>query len=61
LYYELPMRAALFIFIFLAGEAEYRAVKRRELAEAAWRDWVARLSGSVQAAEPPILTGWPGA
>ena len=61
LYYELPLRAALFIFIFLAGEAEYRAVKRRELAEAAWRDWAARMPGSAPAAEPPILTGWPGA
>jgi Zn-dependent protease len=31
-------RAIIFIFIFSAGEAEYRAVKRRDLEEAQWRD-----------------------
>jgi Zn-dependent protease len=31
-------RAVIFIFIFSAGEAEYRAVKRREAEEALWRE-----------------------
>jgi len=55
MYHNYPLRAALFIFIFLAGEGEYRAVKRQDLAEAAWRAWAARLATPAPP-EPPILT-----
>jgi Zn-dependent protease len=34
--------AALFVFIFVAGEAEYRAVKRREAEEERWRQLLDR-------------------
>ncbi len=34
--------AVLFGFIFFAGEAEYRAVRRREIEDAQWRDMLAR-------------------
>lgn len=51
--------AALFAFIFMAGELEYRAVKRRERDEAYWRETMERLY-AVPAVppteEPPILT-----
>jgi Zn-dependent protease len=48
--------AALFVFIFFAGELEYRAVKRRDLDEARWRETVARLYTTPTAAnEPPII------
>ena len=36
------MLAVLFSFIFFAGESEYRAVKRREIADAHWRMVLAR-------------------
>jgi Zn-dependent protease len=35
-------RALIFIFIFSAGEAEYRSVKRRAAEEALWREAMAR-------------------
>lgn len=38
LYFGNYRRAFIFIFIFSAGEAEYRAVKRRAAAEAQWRE-----------------------
>jgi Zn-dependent protease len=38
LYFGNIRRAFIFIFIFSAGEAEYRAVKRREAEEAQWRE-----------------------
>jgi Zn-dependent proteases len=34
--------AVLFGFIFFAGEAEYRAVRRREIEDAQWREMLAR-------------------
>lgn len=36
------MLAILFAFIFFAGEAEYRAVRRREIEDAHWREMLAR-------------------
>ena len=48
--------AALFAFIFMAGEAEYRAVKRRDLEEAYWRRMTLRTYVAPPASEPPILT-----
>jgi Zn-dependent protease len=38
LYFGNYRRAFIFIFIFSAGEAEYRAVKRRAAQEAQWRE-----------------------
>jgi Zn-dependent protease len=54
----LPMLAILFSFIVIAGEIEYRAVKRRELDDAHWRDVLARVDlGSPRSGqEPPLLS-----
>jgi len=52
------MLAVLFSFIFIAGEIEYRAVKRREREDAHWRQVLARLHTPGQpssAEEPPAL------
>ncbi len=49
--------AALFMFIFFAGEMEYRALKRREIEDAHWRAALARLyDPSPPAEEPPVLS-----
>jgi Zn-dependent protease len=44
-----PQMAALFIFIFIAGEIEYRAVRRREREVEYWRDAVKRIYGTPPA------------
>ena len=49
--------AALFVFIFMAGEAEYRAVRRRDLEDAYWREMMLRAYAVPPSPEPPILTG----
>jgi Zn-dependent protease len=46
---------AIFIFIYLAGEAEYRAVKRREVEESQWREAFLQHLASPPADEPPVL------
>jgi hypothetical protein len=43
--------------IFLFGEAEYRAVKRREIDEARLREALDRLYGRPPSEEPPVLNG----
>jgi Zn-dependent protease len=48
---------AIFIFIYLAGTAEYQAVKRREAAEALWRDSLLRHLATPPADDPPVLNG----
>lgn len=55
LWNQLWLPAVLFTFIFFAGEAEYRAVRRRELEDAHWRATVARLHAPEDVAMPPIL------
>lgn len=58
LWFHLPMLALLFAFIFFAGEAEYRAVKRREIEDAHWRAVLARTYAAhlpPPAEEPPVL------
>jgi Zn-dependent protease len=51
-------RAFIWIFIFSAGEAEYRAVKRREDEELQWRDaMIRRVAPEPPAGEPPQLNG----
>lgn len=56
LYFNRPLTAALFLFIFFAGEMEYRAVKRGEIDEAQWREVLERLRDLPPAEDPPILT-----
>lgn len=54
------MTAVLFAFIFFVGDVEYRAVRRRELDAAHWRDYFARQQAlqrtSVSEASPPVLS-----
>ncbi len=50
------MLAILFGFIAFAGEAEYRAVRRRELEDARWREMLAQIYGPKPASEPPLLS-----
>ncbi len=56
LWFESPryLGALLFLFIYLAGSAEYRAVRRREQEDAAWRAMLVRLYARPPA-EPPLL------
>ena len=49
------LTAVLFAFIFFAGEAEYRAVQRREVEDARWREMLARLDEESRPPEPPPL------
>lgn len=49
-----PLGALLFVFILMAGAAEYRAVKRREFEDAHWREMLERLYRERRP-EPPIL------
>lgn len=56
-FFEAPLTAVLFAFIFVAGEMEYRAVRRREIEDAHWRALLARYSDvPPPTSEPPILT-----
>jgi Zn-dependent protease len=48
------LTAVLFIFIFYAGEKEYRTLLRRELIEANWREAMSRLT-MLPPEEPPVL------
>lgn len=45
-YLRNPQIAALFTFIFIAGEIEFRAVRRREREMEYWRDTVERVYGT---------------
>jgi Zn-dependent protease len=53
--YGADLTALLFVFIYFAGDAEYRAVKRREREDAEWRAMILRLHQPPEK-EPPILT-----
>lgn len=55
-FYESYLTAVLFGFIYLAGEAEYRAVRRREIDDARWREMLARYYSTPPPTEPPILS-----
>ena len=48
------LTAALFVFIFVAGEMEYRAVRRRELEDAHWREMLTRLYPAPPGLNPPL-------
>lgn len=61
-YLEQPVLAALFIFIFFAGSAEYRQLLRREQEAAYWADWARRSAAVTESPgatppPPPILHG----
>ena len=57
LWFHVPMLALLFAFIFFAGAAEHRMVKRREIEDAHWRAVLVRACGAAPSAEePPVLT-----
>lgn len=48
--------ALLFGFIAFAGNAEYRAVRRREMDDARWRAMLAEVYGAKTTEEPPALS-----
>lgn len=51
------MAVILFVFIFFAGEAEYRAIRRREFEDARWREMLAKIYGpNAMPEEPPLLS-----
>lgn len=49
------LTGVLFIFIYFAGDAEYRAVRRRELDDARWREMLARIYGPTSVEDPPVI------
>jgi len=55
LFFHHYLLAALFGFIFFAGDAEYRSLQRREVEDAQWRQMTARLNATPSQAEPPLL------
>ncbi len=56
LFFHRYLTGVLFAFIYLAGEAEYRAVVRQERDEAHWREMASRFHRPPVKEEPPILT-----
>ncbi len=54
-WWETYLTAVLFLFIFYAGEMEYRALLRRDLIEAHWRETLARFD-AIPPCEPPKIT-----
>ena len=44
----------LFTFIFISGDAEYRAIRQQEAAQAHWEEMIRHL-GRIRQAEPPFL------
>jgi Zn-dependent protease len=57
LYVGQYMIPAILVFISIAAENEYRAIRRREMAEAHWREMLARMpyAGTPPTDEPPVL------
>lgn len=55
-HFNAPLMAVLFAFIFIAGEMEYRAAKRREADDEHWRTLLAQLHAiAPPAEEPPFI------
>ena len=56
-FFEAELTAVLFVFIFVAGEMEYRAVQRREVEDAHWRAVLARAYVDLPppTGEPPVI------
>jgi len=57
LYFNYYIVVLIGIFIFYAGDAEYRAVRMMELQEAQWREMAARHYAGPPPGEPPVLSG----
>jgi Zn-dependent protease len=57
LYFNYYIVVFIGIFIFYAGDAEYRAVRMMELQEAQWREMAARHYAGPPPGEPPVLSG----
>jgi Zn-dependent protease len=56
LYIDQPLWLALFAFIFIVGELEYRATQQREVDDAHWRAVLARMyPAAATTDEPPLL------
>lgn len=53
LYLEHLMLAVLFMFIYFAGDAEYRQLLRREQEAAYWADWTRRMAAAQAATAAP--------
>jgi Zn-dependent protease len=51
------LTAFLFAFIFAAGDAEYRAVQRREVEDTRWREMAARFTATPPPIDEPPLLG----
>lgn len=56
LWFHWWLTAILFAFIAFSGDAEYRAVRRREIEDARWREMLARAYAQKQSGEPPLLS-----
>ena len=54
--YHHYLTAALFAFIYFAGDVEYRMVKRRETDDARWRVMLAQYYQAPPGDKPPILS-----
>jgi Zn-dependent protease len=52
-WFQAYLTAFLFGFIFFAGETEYRAVQRREVEDAHWREMLARFHAAPPPEPPP--------
>jgi Zn-dependent protease len=55
IYLQNYFMAFIFGYIFMAGQAEYRAVKAREAEEALWRESLIRHISVTSTPEPPVL------
>ncbi len=53
-WWETYLTAVLFLFIFYAGEMEYRALLRHELIEAHWRQTLSQLD-AIPPEDPPMI------
>lgn len=47
--------AVLFTFIFVSGDAEYRSIRRQEIAQAHWEEMVRHLNRMPPPEEPPFI------
>jgi Zn-dependent protease len=54
-YFQNYVLTAAFIFIMMASTNEYRAVQRREILDAQWKEAVRRHLENPAAATPPVL------
>lgn len=59
-YYDAPMLGLLFTFIFFAGNAEYRALQRREQEAAYWAEVARRIAANPPPRDEPPLLVQPG-